>query len=110
MIKTFFIVLLLSTHVFGQINTANVIGYVYDAKNGEAIPFCEISLKGSELKTQTNLDGYFKIDSIPVGEYILNLFCLGYNRLDTTIHVQENDKLQLKFYLNCKLSLKTHFW
>ena len=69
-----------SENSFAQRNpTKNDIkGYVKDAKSGEALPYANIILKGTNRGTTTNTDGYFVLVNVPVGICSLQVNYIGY--------------------------------
>jgi len=81
LIIVFFITTLtLNTNLSAQ-NPAvksDIKGYVKDAKSGEALPFANIILKGTNRGTTTNTDGYFVLVNVPVGLCSLQVHYIGY--------------------------------
>jgi len=57
---------------------SDIKGYVKDAKSGEALPFANIVLKGTNRGTTTNTDGYFVLVNVPVGICSLQVHYIGY--------------------------------
>ncbi|MBN1349224.1 TonB-dependent receptor [candidate division KSB1 bacterium] len=57
---------------------SNIKGYVRDARSGEALPYANITLKGTHIGTASNLDGYFVLVNIPVQVCSLQVNYIGY--------------------------------
>jgi hypothetical protein len=53
-------------------------GKIIDKASGEAIPYAIISLIGSPIKTNTNVDGYFTFLKVPNDTSILYISSVGY--------------------------------
>ena len=70
----------LNSNLFAQKNVAksDIKGYVKDAKSGEALPFANITLKGTNRGAMTNTDGYFILVNVPVGLCSLMVHYIGY--------------------------------
>ena len=49
--------------------TGKIAGIVEDDKTGEPIPGATIRITGTELATQTDLDGEYFIINLPAGTY-----------------------------------------
>ena len=57
---------------------SDIKGFVKDMNSGEALPFANIVLKGTNLGTTTNTDGYFVLVNVPVGLCLLQVQYIGY--------------------------------
>ncbi len=60
--------------LFGQ--TGFISGVV--SGNGQPLEFASIGIKNTSLGGVSNLDGYFRIDNIPYGEYQVIISTIGY--------------------------------
>lgn len=56
----------------------DIKGYVKDADSGEALPYANIVLLGTDRGTTTNTDGYFVLVNVPVGICSLQVRYIGY--------------------------------
>lgn len=57
----------------------NVIrGAVFDAENGEAVPFANVMLDSTNRGAVTDLNGFFVIAKVPDGSYSFRVRCVGY--------------------------------
>ena len=50
-----------------SIKKNDITGYIKDANSGEALPYANILIKGTNRGTITNTDGYFVLVNVPVG-------------------------------------------
>lgn len=48
-------------------------GFIFDASNGEPVPFTNVILIGTDHGAQTGLDGVFTIPKVPAGEYTIQI-------------------------------------
>ena len=56
-----------------QDNSGIVLGFVYDANTGNAIPQVEVELTGEvTLQATTTIEGSFALDGVPVGTYTVS--------------------------------------
>ena len=76
-----------------------VRGFVYEKSNGAAIPYANIAVKGSAKGAITNLDGYFQIADLPVGEVELTISFLGFATANEVVRVYKNKPNTIKVYL-----------
>lgn len=83
--------------LFSQVKNASLSGFVYDASNGEVLIGANIYLKGINLGTSTNLNGYYVIPNIPPSSYELVVSYIGYKKFKTKIefHSGENKRLDI---------------
>jgi len=75
-ITQFILFLLVATSIFSQ-SVTRIKGNVYDAKTGEALPFVDVGLKGTNVGVSTNLDGYYNIETRFPSDTVFASF-LGY--------------------------------
>ncbi len=76
-----------------------VRGFVYEKSNGAAIPYANVAVKGSAKGAITNLDGYFQIADLPVGEVELTISFLGFATTNEVVRVYKNKPNTIKVYL-----------
>ncbi|GAB4335511.1 MAG: hypothetical protein Kow0037_15490 [Calditrichia bacterium] len=69
--------LLLSANLIAG-TTGKIAGSVRDASTGEPLIGANIVLKGTTMGASTDVDGYFFIINVPVGEYTLEVSMIGY--------------------------------
>lgn len=81
--------LLLSLAATAQNKDGIVRGNVYDKESGEPIIYGNVLLKGADMGTNTDLDGFFSFGNVPPGEYQLQVSYLGYDSTVVDVKVQE---------------------
>ena len=72
--------------IFSQENI-NINGFIRDLETGEPISYANIFLSDTNHGTSSNIDGYFLMMDIPVGQYELNVNIIGYKLYRKTIIV-----------------------
>ena len=78
---------------------ASLRGNVIDEVTGEAIPFGNVQLIGTELRTVTDLDGFFVFTNLQPGSYEIQVTFIGYDTLRNTITLPAGQVKYLKLYL-----------
>ena len=58
--------------------TGKIAGKVTDSKTGEALPFVNIIIEGTNLGAATDIDGNYVILNIPPGKYNVKAQYIGY--------------------------------
>ncbi len=89
--------------LFGVV-TANaqngeIRGFVYEKDNSEPSIYTSVFLSGTTLGGQTNLDGFFNISKIPVGNYTLMVTSVGFDTLKMLVEVKAGDMITKKLYI-----------
>lgn len=95
----FIFTLFIASSVFSQ-STGNVKGFVYDKANGEPIPFCNVYFKGTTIGANTDLNGFFNINRVPPGTYILLITNLDFDTIRESISVTAGSFFNKKFFAN----------
>lgn len=72
---------LITVTIFGQ--TGVIQGQVYDRREEKGLAFANVWLVNIKIGTTTDMNGNFKIDSIPNGTYDMRVSYIGYG--DTTL-------------------------
>jgi len=90
--------LLLATVVHAQPQMLR--GFVYEKSNGAPIPYANIVVEGEDRGTITNLDGYFQLSDLPVGEVQVKVSFLGYETVSETVRIYINKPNTIKVYLD----------
>lgn len=73
--------------------TGTVRGSVFDQDTGEPIIYGNVILENTTIGGNTDLDGFYTIPNIPVGEYMLVATYIGYDTVKTQITIKENSIL-----------------
>jgi hypothetical protein len=79
--------------------TGSIRGFVYEEETGEAVIFTNVYLKGTSIGASTDVNGYFSITPIPVGDYTLMVTYLGYDTLREAVSVEAGKIKTLKLFL-----------
>jgi ferric enterobactin receptor len=58
-------------------------GLIRDRSTGEALPFASIIVKGTNIGTTTNADGYFTLQKVPSDTSVLITQYVGYEKTET---------------------------
>lgn len=77
-------ILILILFLLESIIAGNIKGRVTNFDSGEPLEYVSIFLKGSNLETITDSNGYFKINNIPNGEYILSIPTMLHEKYEET--------------------------
>ena len=83
-----------------QITQVNdIVGYVVDATNGEALPFANVVVKEKDRGATTNEEGYFVIVNVPTGQCILSVSYMGYTTKDLVVQNRTGKRPPLRIDL-----------
>jgi len=80
--------------------TGSVKGFVYDKSNGEPIPFSNVYFEGTTIGANTDINGFFNINRIPPGNYVLITVSLDFDTLKEAITITAGSVINKKFYVN----------
>ncbi|NWF88319.1 MAG: TonB-dependent receptor [Ignavibacteriaceae bacterium] len=98
--KSFIILfILLSINLCSQ--TGSIKGKITD--DNVPIPSVNILIVGENIGTVSDINGNYKINLIPVGEYELRFSIVGYETKFIDINILENQTLELNVDLNSKM-------
>lgn len=87
------------TAVYSIAQTGIVRGNVYDKDSGEPVIYCNVYLEGTTTGATTDLDGFFTLTKVPVGEYNLVATYIGYDTISVPIKVSTKTIAYEKLYL-----------
>lgn len=79
--------------------TGTVRGFVYEESTGEPVLFTHVFLDENLMGSSTNVDGFFSIPKVPVGEYTLKVSNVSYDEYTEKITIEADEILNLKIYL-----------
>lgn len=97
----FFLFIITSTQALqAQDNTGTVRGFVYDKTSGEPILFTNVYLKGTTQGASTDVNGFYSISKIPVGNYTLMSTYLGYDTATVEITIRPGSIISQQLFLN----------
>lgn len=94
---TFSFIIFLSISSFAQ--TASVRGFINDQETGEPVLFCNVIIEGKTIGASTDVNGFFNISDVPIGNQTLLVTYIGYDTLRTNITLKKNQILTTKLEL-----------
>ena len=99
--KKGFYIFLLITSLFSLSTFAQgtVKGVLFDESNGEAIPFANVVLEGTTHGCATDLNGFFLINKVPAGEYVLKVRYMGYEEYGQKVTVENRRTVTVTIHL-----------
>ena len=78
---------LLTLQAMGQ--TGTVRGNIFDEDTGEPIISGTVLLEGTGIGTTTDIDGFFALANVPIGDYDLVVTYIGYDSLSMPVTVKD---------------------
>lgn len=94
------LLLILCSASFAQ--TGTVKGFVYDKSNGEPMPGVTVAIKSLKKGAQTDVNGFFNLPKLPVGEYSISAALVGYETAEMPVTVVEDEIIAIKINLERK--------
>lgn len=79
--------------------TGTIRGNVFDQNSGEPIIYGNVLLEGTSLGATTDLDGFFSLANVPIGNYNLVVTYLGYDSTAVAITIEEGGIAYEQIYL-----------
>jgi hypothetical protein len=76
-----------------------VRGFIYDKQNGEPVLFTPVFLKGTQLGSLTDVNGFYSISDVPVGNYELMVSTIGFDTLVVPITILANQVISKQLYV-----------
>ena len=77
--------------------TATVSGKII--AEGEPVEFASVSLVGTSFCVSADSLGVYKITNLPAGNYTMRVTCIGFEKAQKTVTLQNGEKLTLNFDL-----------
>ena len=88
--------------------SATLRGHVYNESTGEAVPFSTLFIEGTDLRTVSDLDGFFVFSNVPAGSYTLLATFIGFDTLTAQATLVAGQVKYLKLYMaESAIELKT---
>lgn len=84
-------------------STTSIQGRITDSKTGDGLPGVNIHIQGSNLGTSSDLEGFYRLDGLPPGEYTLSYSMMGY-----APHIENNLRLILDVPVIQSVQLKSN--
>jgi outer membrane cobalamin receptor len=79
-------------------DTGQIFGFIYNRTTGQPIPDANVIVSGTHVGTASQNGGYYCIDPIPQGTYIITVRVIGYE-IFTQTNVKIGPKTRIDFYL-----------
>lgn len=95
--KTILLVSIL-TMMNSSIAAHSISGIVRDATNGESMPGVSIRIQGTNIGTVTNIGGFYSIQNLSKGRYVLRFSVIGYESVEKKSIIQD-ENVTLNIYL-----------
>lgn len=106
--RTIFSILFLLIGLVTLAQTAGIKGFVYDKSTGEPAIFINVYLQGTTIGASTDVNGYYVISKIPVGNYQLIVSSMGYDTIRESVSLAPDQLLSKNFQIEeASISLKT---
>jgi hypothetical protein len=89
--RRIFTLFILLTGIIAVANAQNgtIRGFVYDEENGEPVPFVNVIVaKTDNIGAPSDINGFFSIPNVPIGEQKLVLTYIGYDTLFYNVLVE----------------------
>jgi hypothetical protein len=74
-------------------------GFIYDKQNGEPVLFTPVFLKGTQLGSLTDVNGFYSISEVPVGNYELMVSTIGFDTLVVPVTILANQVVSKQLYV-----------
>jgi|688.fasta_scaffold40513_6 hypothetical protein len=100
-----FLVFFLCVVGLANAQNGNIRGFLYEKETGEPMIFTGVTIQGTTLGAQTDVNGYFSITRVPAGKFNLLVTYLGYDTLTQEVEVKEGEIVTRKLYMQ-KSSVK----
>ena len=78
--------------------TGGVKGFIYDKETGEPIPFSNVFFKGTTIGGSTDLNGFFNINRVPPGDYLLMVTNMDYDTIRERMTIKSGEVLNKKYF------------
>ena len=73
--------------------TGSIMGKVYDSENKLSLPGVNVYLKDKNIGASTDIDGNFKIEKLPVGNYVIVFSYIGYSSATLTDVIVRSNRI-----------------
>ncbi|PSJ74914.1 TonB-dependent receptor [Sphingobacteriales bacterium UPWRP_1] len=96
----FMAIFLGQTALFAQTTTGDVRGFVYDKETGEPIIFTNVYMEGTGYGASTDVNGFYSINKVPAGDYVLLCTYVGYDTTRINIQIKAGEIANQKIFLD----------
>ncbi len=81
--------------------TGKIVGVVSDKSSGEPLAGVNIEIEGMAMGAASGTDGYFMINNVPPGKYVLKATFIGYHVTQVTdVHVTVDQTTEINLQMN----------
>ncbi len=89
--------ILISSLAYTQ--TGSIRGNIYDKEDGEPVIFATVSIEGTSLGTNTDLDGFFTLPNVPVGTQKVVVTFVGYQDFIVEVEILKDKIQNVQYFL-----------
>ena len=82
-----------------QDTDAHIYGHIIDKATGEHIPHIFVMIQGTTIRVSTDNSGHYTINTLPQGNFVLEVSAIGYKPQTRTIEVKKGMLLEVNFVL-----------
>lgn len=79
--------------------TGSVKGFVYEKDGGEVVIGATVVLKGTNKGAKSDVNGFFTISKLPIGDYTLMVSYVGFETVEKEIKIEDGEVLSLKIVM-----------
>lgn len=97
------LLMVLLTLACGQIKAQSIHGFIRADETGEPLPYANIILPDLNRGTVSNIDGYYVIPNLPVGQHLLLVTVIGYRSFSQDIDIAMDENLRLDIRLRTEI-------
>jgi len=94
----FLLFLLIPAIAFSQKGT--IRGNVFDKETAQPVGFATIAIEGASMGTSTDVNGFFSLPEVPVGQYTLRVTYVGYADYSAAIEIKKGEILFQNIYIS----------
>lgn len=80
--------------------TGTIRGFVYEQETGEPVIFTNVYLLGTTYGSATDVNGFYAISKVPVGDYELIVTYLGYDTIRIAVIIEKDDLINKNLFLD----------
>jgi len=80
-----------------------ILGYVKDADSGEPLVFANVLIRGTNIGTTTDENGFYELKNISPGKYKVEVRMTGYKKQIRSVTIKDEKFVQLNFGLVTKV-------
>ncbi len=82
-----------------KVDKGTVRGNIYDKETAQVIGFATVRIEGANLGTISDINGFFSLNEVPVGQYKLMVSLTGYDTWSVDITVKRNEIIYQNIYI-----------